>query len=80
MTTETAVRVRDVELWAATRTLAMHGYGRCAQCPPKGSQEQCRMRVWAAAIRAQAERQGLQVPPVPVERPDWPAVPPPGPA
>ncbi len=75
MSAEATAPIREVEIWAATRTLAMHFYGRCAQCPPEGGDATCRMEVWAKAIRAQAERQGMTVPPIPREHPTWEVVP-----
>lgn len=50
---------REVELWSATRTLAMHlRGGQCAMCTPDG----CRLKTWAESIRRQAAMDGLPVP------------------
>lgn len=50
---------REVEIWSATRTLAMHlRGGQCAMCTPDG----CRLKTWAESIRRQAARDGLHVP------------------
>jgi hypothetical protein len=64
---------REDELWAATRVAAMHQHGgRCGMCTRDG----CRMRVWAETIRAQAARDGYDLPPV---EPVWsPTEPPAG--
>lgn len=52
---------REVEIWSATRTLAMHLRGdRCAMCTREG----CRLKTWAEAIRRQAAEDGLDLPEV----------------
>lgn len=53
------VLTREAEIWAATRTLAMHQEGgRCAHCHRDG----CRLKVWAQTIRAAYARAGYPLP------------------
>lgn len=51
--------IRPEEVWAASRTLAMHQRGgRCAQCREDG----CRLMVWAESVRRMWARQGGDLP------------------
>lgn len=64
----------DVELWTASRVVAMHyREGRCKQCPPEDSSERCRLLGWADARLLVWEREhGRRYP---EQAPGWQTIP-----
>lgn len=64
----------DVELWTASRVIAMHySEGRCKQCPPDGDANGCRLLSWAdLRLRMWEREHGRRYP---QQAPGWQAVP-----
>jgi len=67
-------RSEDVELWTASRVIAMHfREGRCKQCPTDPGVERCRLLSWAdTRLRMWERDRGMRYP---QPAPGWHAIP-----